>query len=155
MSYYQDEKPKRKNISDEYGQREFQRSYPTYNNNSYEKERGGCLSAFLVVQFIYTGLIILAACMLMGGGSGSSRYYGTRADSDLIGMVLLVMAVARMGLLAGIWNWNKLSYYLLLGLYGFAIVGSFCAGNLLTAFLGFVEAGIFYGLMQDKVGDFD
>ena len=155
MSYYDhDEKPKRKN--DEYASA-FEKSYPTYNNydNKYEKERGGCLSAFLVVQFIYTGVIILAACALMGGGSGSSRYYGSRADTDMVSFVLFGMAVVRMGLVAGVWNWNRLSYYLLLGLYGFGIVGSFCVGNFLTAFLSIIEVGIFYALVQDKIGDFD
>jgi hypothetical protein len=158
MSYYDnEEKPKRKNIADEYQHRDFERSYPTYKNkNDYEKERGGCLSAFLVVQFIYTGFIILAACMLLGGGSGSSQYYyGSRGDTGMIGMILFGMAAVRMGLVAGVWNWNKLAYQLLLGLYGFAIVASFCIGNVMTGVLSLVEVGIFYALVQDKLNDFE
>jgi F0F1-type ATP synthase assembly protein I len=153
MSDYSDneqQKPKHKSHSDEKMHSAFEQSYPDYSKNKREtysnaQDRGGCLTAFLGVQFMISAIAILAACFLVMDRSSS---YGS------IGMIVFLIAGIRMGLLVGVWNWNQIAYQLLLGLYGISIVLGFFSGNFQTAILSLIEGGIFYVLIQDKVDEF-
>jgi len=153
MSDYSDneqQKPTHKSYSDEEMQRAFEQSYPDYSKNKREtysnaQDRGGCLTAFLGVQFVISVMAILAGCFLVMDRSSS---YG------FIGMILFLIAGIRMGLLVGVWSWNRIAYQMLLGLYGISVVLGFFSGNFQTAILSLIEGGIFYVLVQDKVDEF-
>jgi hypothetical protein len=149
MSYY-DDKPKKKN--DDYVDR-FSQSYPDYDRKEngryeYENERGGCLTVFLVVQFIYSVVILIGGCNLLN--APTSRY-GSSDELAFLGMFVICLAALRLIFLTGVWNWSSWGYYGLMVIYGLGAIGSLCSGNFMTVILLLVEVGIFYYLMQDKM----
>jgi hypothetical protein len=161
MSNY-DNKPKRRSDIEyeKKKQHAFEHSYPDYSKKknddySFSKERGGCLSAFLIIQFVLSTLLLCGACMLLLGYEPEVRYGYSSSQYSTAGLIVLVVVGIRLGLFYGVWKWSEFAYYGLLALYAFGILGTLLRGNFTTFILSVIEVGILYGLVTDKIDYFE
>ena len=135
MSHYQyDEKPKN----------EFQ-----YEKPKNERERGGCLTAFLAVFIGLNMLSFLVVCSQMSSPR-LSRY-----ATGPVFLVALVVECIVVACAVGIWNWQKWGYYGLAAIYGLSVVVTLCSGNILSAIGSGVVLAILVSLVNAKIELFD
>lgn len=137
-------KPKRKN--DEQDFYVTKRDIDNYYDNP-PFERGGCLSAFLGLQFVTVGLIILFALGIFTDISANSD-----AGGFLLVIVLFVVIASTIQLFCVYWLWNgeRKGYQGLL-LLGVINVGlNLVSGDLSSVIAGLVGLSILYFLVNPK-----
>lgn len=148
MSYY-DDKPKKF----EYGEK------PKY-DYPMEPERGGCLTAFLVVAFLGQIASIFIALSLQSDINSLSSSVRASASSE-VGfaqmIVYFVIIVAVIGLVCiwGLWNWKRWGYYGIIALYVIGAILNLVSGSIPTAVGSFVGLGVLVYLMRDKADYLD
>ena len=147
-----DAKPKRKN--NDYDVL-FQNSYPEYYDD--KKERGGCLSIFLILQFAYSGLMLFYAFSIMANRIPYrfESNFGSNIDIAYFGFSLAVVSGVRLVLLFATWKWIKWGYFGLLVVYALAIIASIFIQSILTIIFGLIEVSIFFALIKGKIAYFD
>jgi hypothetical protein len=125
--------------------------FTPYSDYPVERERGGCLTAFLV--FII-GVNVFFLVTLCAQYSEVSRYsYGSSlmpvfALGFGIQCVVLACAVA-------LWNWKKWGYYGLMLGYGASFLIGLVTGSITNIIGAIVGVSILVGLVNDKLDMFD
>ena len=128
------------------GKAKLKNDYQQYNNPPFE--RGGCLSAYLLLQVLGVVLSILVVCAAFSGtGSASSD-----AGGLLFFLTLFVLVVGGIQLLCVHWLWNgeRKGYQglLILGVIGAGL--SLLAGNMPQFVGGLLGVVILYALVDSK-----
>jgi hypothetical protein len=117
---------------------------------SYEPERGGCLTAFLVVLGVANVGLILVSIVSLGGLDAISS--SVRGTVQFLLFLQVVMSIAAVACAYGLWNWKDWAYKGLFVIYFVnALIGLF-SGQIPVAIGAFVGMGILYYLMKDKSG---
>jgi len=114
------------------------------------RERGGCLTVFLV--FIM-GANVLALVYLCSLTTQVSRYSSASAMPILalaFGFQSAVLACA-----AGMWNWKRWGYYGLAAVYVIEAGIMLLAGNLSMVVGAVIALGILFGLVNSKIEMFE
>jgi hypothetical protein len=139
MSYY-DDKPK-----NDFEKPKFDPYTPP------ERERGGCLSAFLTVFIALQVIAFLYLC------SQTSRLSSYSSNSSVMPIMLVVFVVEciTIACAVAVWNWQKWGYYGLVILYGLSIVLNLCSGNFAGVVGSVIVLAILFGLVNEKIEQFD
>lgn len=119
-----------------------------YDSSSYAPERGGCLTAFLIVL----GLAQLVLVFIAFGMLGSVSQYPASSQGiiQFAGFLQIGLSIAAVACVVGLWNWKSWGYY---GIYAMYILGaliSLFTGAFSSAIGSFVGMGVLYYLMKDK-----
>jgi hypothetical protein len=125
-SAYMDEKPKR----------DFRSSYGGYNNPT--QERGGCLTAFLLLNMVVSALGLIAIC---GAFTQMNRISSSLrgVDTGTLSFILLISLVLGVASFIGLWNWQKWGYQGMFAFYVISIILNLCsfdAGRLIGNVIG-------------------
>jgi hypothetical protein len=96
------------------------------------KQRGGCLSVFLVWKAL--ALIVISVCCLI---SSEALRYVASSTSPIALILVLILACLEIVLLFGIWNWKLWGVFGMIGLGIFAFVCNLITGvGLIHSILG-------------------
>jgi hypothetical protein len=144
MSYYP-EKPK-----NDFSYGDLKR-YPDY---SPPRERGGCLTLFLLVIMAANAFVLFSLCSDYSQLNQYSHLSGFETVRNLflfgfvVQFVILSCAVA-------LWNWKKWGYYGLICGYVLGIGLNLCGGNVLLAIGSSIGLAILAFLVNPKIEMFD
>lgn len=123
--------------------------FTPYDNMPTERERGGCLSTFLVFVIGVNIFFMFALCAQAGN-------LGRMADSAL---PILALAFGIQGAILAcafaVWNWKKWGFYGLMVAYGIQIVLQLLSGNMIGVIAALVGMGILFTLVNDKLDMFE
>jgi hypothetical protein len=123
---------------------DYSRTRPTY---AADKERGGCLTAYLV--FLMIGAVISGLRILILSSDETNN-----VSSDFL-VILIAVVLAHIACIIGLWNWKRWGYYGLLLSYGIGFVVGLLANELPGVVGGLVGGLILFTLMQDRMGYLD
>jgi hypothetical protein len=140
------EKPSPGNLSDFQSlfKTDYARTSPTY---APDKERGGCLTAYLV--FLMIGAVVSGLRFLTLSSDETNNI-----SSDFL-IILIAVVLAHIACIVGLWNWKRWGYYGLLLSYGIGFVVGLLANELSSVVGGLVGGLILLTLMQDRMGYLD
>jgi hypothetical protein len=125
---------------------DFEKSKIDYYSDDYgERERGGCLTVFLVLLMAANSFAVFGLC----AQSDLARYPGGEFA------LLLALEIAVVVCAAALWNWKKWGYYGLMLGYVLGIVLGLAAGSLAYAGGSIIGMVILAGLVNDKLDMFD
>ncbi|MEP7287582.1 MAG: hypothetical protein ABI947_17630 [Chloroflexota bacterium] len=120
------------------------------------RERGGCLTAYLVatIFFAILGLILLVTA---GAALSAAVAAGAVSGADIpsvspLPIILSVVSVivAIIGVV-GAWTWKKWGIYLIGASFIISALGSIIGGSFVSAVVGLlIEAAILWYLLKDK-----
>ena len=117
--------------------------------NDDKPERGGCLSAFLVLNIFANGLLLL---VVLGAffALRSSGEYETYFDPGLQALVYFgfVLLVIRVISAIGLWKWKRWGYIGLMACFAIAIVLGLIGGDLVEVVRSVVWGGILYAMVK-------
>jgi len=119
------------------------------------RERGGCLTVYLLASVVFGILaiiLLLTAGALVTAANVSGVATGTSASLpvfplivDVVGVVVAIAGVY------GAWTWKKWGIYAIGASFAISAVGNILNGNFGGAVLGVViEAAILWYLVKDK-----
>lgn len=115
------------------------------------RERGGCLSVFLVFIMAVNVFALFLYCNQI---SELSRYSGSSSLMPLLAVAFGVQCVV-IACAVAVWNWKKWGYYGLMVSYVLSIVLSLVTGALTNIIGAFIGMGILFALVNDKLDMFD
>jgi hypothetical protein len=132
-TYYSDEKPPQKNE----------------NTGYLTRERGGCLTVFLVAAIVFSGFSCLYTIQLSDTANKIFEipYPALVAASTL--------RAAEFVCVIGLWYWQKWAINGMLIVYAIMLVISLLSRNFVLAIITIVEAGILYALINERLEMFE
>lgn len=114
----------------------------------YTPERGGCLTAFLLIMGIGNiafGLMVCAVLIKQNSFFNSSL-------SQLFSYMQLGISIAAFTCAYGLWDWKRWAYNGIYGIYLFNVVIALLVGQISGAIGTIIGMLILYYLMKDKAG---
>jgi O-antigen ligase len=147
--YYSDEKPK----NDDYK--------PKHDDYGYvPRERGGCLTVFLVVLTIGMPLALLFYCSQFGQLGELSQRYGATLRNEIVSaqLMLSLICINQIGAfvcVTGLWDWKKWGYSGLLVAYGISVILNLMGGNVGGIVGALLGAGVLYYLVNERIEMFE
>ncbi len=115
-------------------------------------ERGGCLSAFLVLIFGGTLFLMFAICSTYSEISSirNNYYVNESAISQATGWLAIGFALGcvQLACVVALWNYKSWGFYGLMISYGLGVVLNLCGGNIPTAVGSLIGMGILYWLVN-------
>jgi hypothetical protein len=141
MSYYNDEKPKN----------DFEKpKFAPYDPTEINRERGGCLTVFLVFVIAINVFFLFSLCTQ---ASDVSRY----SSSSLMPIYAVAFAIQSAVLACAVatWNWKKWGYYGLGAAYGIQMILMLLSGNLLGAVGSLIGLGVLAMVINPRAEMFE
>ena len=120
--------------------------------SSRQGERGGCLSAFLVLIFGGTLFLMFAMCSTYSeiNSIRNSYYVNSSAASEALGLLAFGFALGcvQLACVVALWNYKSWGFYGLMISYGLGVVLNLCGGNIPTAVGSFIGMCVLYALVN-------
>ncbi|HVO43953.1 MAG TPA: hypothetical protein VMT34_15090 [Aggregatilineales bacterium] len=120
------------------------------------RERGGCLTLYLVASIVVS-ILVLLLLLLTGAFVGVVNASGALAETGSPSIPIFPLLLDGVGVLVsvagfvGAWTWKKWGIYLLVASFVISALGGLISGNASSAVLGLaVEVGILWYLIRDK-----
>lgn len=133
FEYYYKERP---DSGDDY------RKVSVVHSSPYERNRGGCLTAFLVYVIVANALLLMLIFSMLSQNDGSV--------SDTLILFSIVNQIFVVACAIGLWYWKRWGYYGMVAGYLLAISVNFLTGAVLGSFAGLIGLAILAGLMNGK-----
>ena len=140
------EKPKRDSGS-QYG-------YEPTSGDPY-RERGGCLTAFLIFAIAANVFMLFAICIQYSEITSNSWRYQDPGTARGILMLAWVVQAAILASAVALWKWKTLGYYGLMAGYLVGMALNLCTGNVFYAIGGGIGLVILYSLVNPKLDMLD
>jgi hypothetical protein len=143
MSYYNnDDKPKN----------DFEKpKFTPYEPGDYPRERGGCLTAFLVFVIGVNVFFLFTFCVR---ASELSRYSNSSSVIPILAVSFAVQG-AVLACAVAMWNWKSWGYYGLGAAYAIQAVLMLLSGNILGLVGSLIGLGILYAVVNPRVEMFE
>jgi hypothetical protein len=120
------------------------------------RERGGCLTLYLIVIVIGSILGLIAAFSLSSTANQLAAQGFAVAVPSWYGPAWIVSIILSLAGAYGTWNWKKWGVYLLIANLVFSAAISVAAGQALSAIIGLIIAGaILWYLLRNKWAFFE
>lgn len=126
--------------------------FDSYSGYPAERERGGCLSVFLV--FII-GANLFYMAVICNEYSQLSRFSGASSSVMPLFMLLFAVEAVVIACAVAVWNWKSWGYYGLLIGYAISFVLGLLSGAMTSVVGAIVGGGILFFLVNDKIDEFD
>jgi O-antigen ligase len=118
------------------------------------KERGGCLTAWLVLATAFNLFFGLIASLQLLSFAGDPRV--TRVVPSLVIYGLVALQIALIAGLFGIWNWKRWGVYVVAGALAISAILSLIMGDVLRGLLfPIIQFGLLFYLINPKWDYFD
>lgn len=119
--------------------------------NQMQPERGGCLTAFLILGFI--GNLLAIPLILFAQSAIADSPYASDAGlalSPIFLFLIFILSVAGIACIWGLWNWKRWGYNGTIALYVIGAVVNFVSAGFSSIVSSFIGLGILVYLMKDK-----